>query len=449
MDLIKRTVRLLMYLVFALSCCNINNLFAATYYVSPSGSTSWPNCTTAGSPCRADSSNNAFLGAVAGDTVNFLPGTYTPRTPTNYEDIAWNPSNSGTSGNPITFKCQTAGTCTVIPHVNGPTIGASGRSWIVWDGFTGTRVAAHAIVNFRAGASNCTAQNMDITGYNWPTSISSGISLGTTSYITLRNNKIRNCTGNSWNSAGIMSYSSTNLLVENNEIYNCGSGIFDKVGGNTNTYRYNFIHDIADYGNQSGIRVMTENGQTASYIYIYQNVLLNAGIMAGASVDVLDHLYVYNNTLSGGYGIFHDEAGVTNYYEVFNNIVANSTQGIYARVQDTNTYFDYNDYYGNGIVGRLDSTTCSTIALLRTAFGGCPGTGNECNSVVTNPNFVNAGGTTAADYKRTSYPTNGRGGSYPSVMGAYITGNEVIGYMGPGGPNPPPNPPARLIIINQ
>ena len=53
----------------------------------------------------------------------------------------------------------------------------------------------------------------------------------------------------------------------------------------------------------------------------------------------------------------------------------------------------------------------------------------DTHSVDTNPNLVNTSGTFSQpdDFKRTIYLVNGRGGVWPSVMGAYITGNEIIG----------------------
>ena len=92
------------------------------------------------------------------------------------------------------------------------------------------------------------------------------------------------------------------------------------------------------------------------------------------------------------------------------------------------TISDYNDFYrtSGSLAWNLNyATNYSSIATWRAV------TGFDTNSIAANPLFVNAGGSTAADYKRTSYPANGRGGAYSNVMGAYITGNEVIGYVAP------------------
>jgi hypothetical protein len=55
----------------------------------------------------------------------------------------------------------------------------------------------------------------------------------------------------------------------------------------------------------------------------------------------------------------------------------------------------------------------------------------DVHTVMTDAGFLNASGTyrLATDFKRTVYPTNGRGGAYSAVMGAYVTGMEQIGYV--------------------
>ena len=75
--------------------------------------------------------------------------------------------------------------------------------------------------------------------------------------------------------------------------------------------------------------------------------------------------------------------------------------------------------------------------------GGNPDT----HSYYENPTFANAGGVNPWDYKSSAvHKNNGRGGSYASVIGAYITGNEQIGYSLSVGP--PPAPPKGLRITN-
>src|SRR6185312_17156236 len=71
----------------------------ATYYVSPSGSDSNPG--TSGSPWRHFS--HAASIATAGDVVIYADGTYDNEGRTNSSYVV-SFSNSGSSGNPITFQ---------------------------------------------------------------------------------------------------------------------------------------------------------------------------------------------------------------------------------------------------------------------------------------------------------------------------------------------------------
>ena len=423
---------------------------AATYYVSPIGSAVWPTCTTADIPCLADSTTagKAFLGAGTGDTVYFLSGTYSPGSGANYEYPAWNPTANGG-----TFKCL-SGTCTLVHTSVSPIFGSYGKSNITWDGFTAVSVAQMSIVRV-ADADYCTIQNCDLTG--WPNGgsgnnpiIAGNGQTGSCSYLTIRNNKIHGSQG-SLNSDGILFYKVDHATVENNEIYDNEEGMFDKAEGTYNTYRYNFVHDCG-----AGFRLGTETGSNNQHdINVYQNVFLNCGRAAqlyGTVTNGKSYIYFYNNTAyrssSGGYGNYaflHEEAGEADHFEVFDNIAVGNEGGLAARSSDTNTFYDYNDYYNNTYIGLLNGSGYSTMLNWRNALGGCPGTGRECNSNTDNPNFVNAGGTTAADYKRTSYPTNGRGGSYSNVMGAYITGNETIGYT--PSISPDTTPPASPIGV--
>lgn len=447
MDLIKRIFTLSVFFVLALLCCNINNLYAATYYVSPDGTNTWPYCTSSENPCPASGTHKEFLGARAGDTVFFLSGTYDTGTPpANYEIPAWNPTNSGSSGYPITFKCL-SGTCTIQgPTTNSPAFGTYGKSWIVWDGFTGTKsTGADSFVRF-GNCNDVTIQNYDLKGTASSGSLAIIIMSHTVTNLTIKNNKLHGQAGSqAFNSPALMLYHTTNALVENNEFYDNSWDVFDKVNGQRNTYRFNLFKN-----SWGGFLLGTEGTGNPSNIKVYQNVFIGH-VKPLSTYGGLDknNVYFYNNSIytSSGettYGILHEEAGRMNVWEVFNNLVMGFTYGIYAKSQDSNIYYDYNDYYSNTYVGRMDSNNYTTIANWRTALGGCPGTGRECNSNTDNPNFVNAGGNTAADYKRTSYQTNGRGGGYPNVMGAYITGNEIIGI---GGGSMSPKPPTGVRII--
>ena len=72
---------------------------AATHYVSPSGNHSWVESINIDTPCSV---STAMSNASAGDAVYFRGGTYNTGE-SSYQNPVYEPSNSGTSGNPITF----------------------------------------------------------------------------------------------------------------------------------------------------------------------------------------------------------------------------------------------------------------------------------------------------------------------------------------------------------
>jgi hypothetical protein len=439
MDLIKRTLSLSVIFVLALLCCNMNNVFAATYYVSPDGTNTWPNCTSSENPCPASGTNKEFLGARAGDTVYFLPGTYDPGNAPSWEVPAWNPTNSGSSGNLITFKAYNNATCLILKNDIGPSIGSNGRDWIVWDGFSGKKGdVTNTFVRF-ANNTHCTIQNCDFTGSSVTVSINVPVFVHTVSYFTMRNCKLHGSLGpDTTNSTGFMSYYMTNSTIEHNEFYNNRVGYRDKVCATNNTIRYNFFHSGGGYWLDAA-----GTGGSSHHIYIYQNVILNSKIYIGLDAFSGSYVYIYNNTIYNGGDAIVTEGQAVDIIEVFNNIIHTATRGIHLYSTTTNRYFDYNNVYTYTYWGSLGANDYS-LANWRTALGGCPGTGRECNGVTTNPNFVNAGGNFVTDYKRTSYPATGRGGSYPNVTGAYITGNEIIGC---GAGSIVPKSPTGLRII--
>lgn len=436
-------MRLKTLLLFLISFLFSVNVYGETYYVSPTGSTAWPNCTTQGSPCLADSTETgkAFLGAAAGDTVYFIAGSYNAGASPNVGDNipAWVASNSGSSeGTRITFKCL-SGTCNVTGTGQGPILGSNGADYITWDGFTIT-VASNGLfcAYFRNGSDHCTIKNSEIIGRETAQSNNAscveGGSTGTT-YLLVQNNKLHGMNGTGNNNACIQTYNAQNMIFENNEVYGCYTGVYDKAGGSSNTYRYNFFHDNTG----DAIGILSDLVSTDPYdIRVYQNVFISTGAQ---TVDVnmggndASYIYIYNNTIynaSAGsiWAVIAQASGHSiDHYEVFNNIIYNASISLYYAAQPTNAVSDYNNLYNYGdLKWGSDS---HTIAQWRAD-------GRDVNSVLTDPGFTNPGGTTAADYKRSSYPTNGRGGAYSNVMGAYITGNETIGYSSPGGDTTPP-----------
>jgi len=184
--------------------------------------------------------------------------------------------------------------------------------------------------------------------------------------------------------------------VHNNVAVNCGALFED--------YRHG--HDFEVYNNSF-------YGKTSSYVFNLQWEM-------GAQMP--SGLIFYNNLI---------QRGARNYQRDCSS--CGNWPGYFS-------YIDYNQVYSvtywAGGPGGLTSTLAEWKALVSSLVSGSEN--GDYNSSTTSPGFVNAGGSTAADYKRSSYPTDGRGGAYPSVKGAYITGSETIGYSEGGTPTSTP-----------
>ncbi len=103
-------------LILALSA---GSTLAATYYVSPTGSSSNPG--TEASPWSLSKANASL---VAGDTAILMDGTY--------GSVRIQPSNSGTAGNPITYRAQNSRMAELA--ATNPRILVNSRSYITIEG---------------------------------------------------------------------------------------------------------------------------------------------------------------------------------------------------------------------------------------------------------------------------------------------------------------------------
>jgi hypothetical protein len=437
-----------------LICFLSGSVFGATYYVSPTGTTAWPNCTSFSSPCLADSTTTgkAFLGATAGDTVIFSSGTYFPGDSIGDPYPAWNPTQSGSSGQQIIFQCQTPGTCILIANSEGPVMGAYNKNYITWDGFISTAVARAPGVYYYDSAHSV-VKNCILYGFDNTTDNNGTISLHNADNALVQNNYIT-MTGAS--GSGILLGWSDDCIIEKNTIVATTGvngtgydGINFKWGGDRNIVRYNFIN-----GNNSvttiGV-IKANNGMAtgATGNEVYQNVIINAGngavYVEGDTYTELDYK-IYNNTFYNNGPTSGNNFGFNNVanQQIWNNIITSSSaSNVYTFMDYANggdgtaTYMDYNIYY---VVQRFlihmyeaGQTIYSTLASYNTTALLIDGvTHPDTYSYYEDPVFANAGGSLPTDYKSSAtHKNNGRGGSYASVIGAYITGNEQIGYLAP------------------
>ncbi len=190
---------------------------AATYYVSPTGSSGNPG--TAGSPWSL-SHANATLNP--GDTAILLDGTYTT-------GIA--PARSGTAGNPITYQAQNSRLAELT--TSNPRLQLTSRHYITVDGMKAYDGWRYVIGNY---GSHLTINDCDFRLFN-KSSFETGRFRNSGGYITVTNSHIEDGNdslhireGSNHYIAGntfikdshtlLILMGVTNSIVENNTLYN-------------------------------------------------------------------------------------------------------------------------------------------------------------------------------------------------------------------------------------
>lgn len=405
----------------------------------------------------------ASSGIVAGDTVNVRAGTYAvkrSRGTTDNSFPALNPSNSGTAGNPVTFKNYN-GESVILTYsgaetFHGPIIGSNSKNYIVWDGFIIQEVAANNASDTGPvvidSADYVTIQNCDIRGV--PVSLQdnhNGIRLDFTNFAVIRNNKIHGV-GNAfpYNFAEIMMYDADDTMVEHNEIYDAYTGVFPKGGDHISggdpsndrvTIRYNLIHNVS-----TGVRVSFTRDTK-----IYQNIIrdvtwgldfgescfnLTCSNSSGMDITTPANIDFYNNTVySTGRGLYFPQPQIDRTFQggndFRNNIISTAT---YAMTTETtvlskfsvnsNNYYSFTSFRIGGADDTFDQWKVAT--------------GYDTTSITSNPLFVNASnhdfhlqsGSPAINAGTDLLDINGNGNKTEAInLGAYVTGTEIIGLL--------------------
>lgn len=297
-------------LVFLLTIFACTQVFAANYFVSPSGNDSDPGTQT--QPWRTI--GKAATTLVAGDTVYVQTGTYN-------ETVT--PVNSGTSGNIINYIAQ--GTVKVKNW------SISSKNYITLDGFT------NDITNYNLGnyaffirivgtSSYITIQNFTLTvpqqtpPVSFPCLNESGIiqTYRTTSHITITGN---NLSGSCYFPA--VQLGGSHQIYSNNTIHDIYTDAFQGEGLTDSTISGNTVYNIYGIGYHSDFfQVFGDNGYVTARIIIENNTFrdsedqlffITADGIAGSSDITFRNNIWYNVAIAGGIGF----PGVKFYNNVF------------------------------------------------------------------------------------------------------------------------------------
>lgn len=270
--------------------------------------------------------------------------------------------------------------------------------------------------------------------------------LATLSNLTIRNNKLHGFGGVGRNSAGITMYClGDNILIEYNNIYDNWTGINGKssyLNSDNVNIRKNNIY--ANHGD--GIAM-----QAFDSWYVYQNILRDnewsgfrffCDVHYQGSAKPTD-IKIVNNTMYGNYtGIAFNslcENMDSNY--VRNNIITNSTNSVLystsaectttANMGTDDVSFNYNLYEYPGTFWRSDVGFSSTFANFQSTYGQDANSLNNVDPLYVNEvskNFRLQATSPARNAGIDILDLDGDGSTTDAItMGAYITGNEIIG----------------------
>ena len=396
----------------------------------------------------------AMVDAVAGNNIEVADGTYVDSTATIFTEV-FETTNSGSSGSPIVLYSKNwQGAIIDSPNQTVyPAIAHKNRSYITWDGF-----AIEGQFWMFGGTGNI-IQNCVITeGYAQTNdlSLAAGIRCEEQNLGLVKNNHLSELTSagtNTHNSAGILVIGDNyDTIIEYNtvDMRNCDmGGPLGTKGGATspsdNIWRYNFC-----IGGTSSLHGMWLLGKGTGQFNgtVHNNIILDCD--DGLHMDkTAPNGKLYNNTIYNCARSIWSVTGCDKNMDIFNNIFAEaSIEHMWwtARAESDSTvcssaagepwstflnYLQYNNYSGSvtRFASEGEANNPTYAALSNFVSAKTPLGTNSTDS--TDPGFINAGGYNAVDYKRSSYPTDGRGSGWADVMGAYVTGNETIGYVDP------------------
>jgi hypothetical protein len=429
---------------------------AATYYVSPTGSAGWNECTDINTPCAA---TTAMQNAVAGDTVFFRGGKYElyyDESKSNqfywYRGVL-DPTNSGTVNNPIIFaaypdespvlNCHTSVTLDYLDRCTA--IGSSGSDYITIDGFKvqtndGTamgRVTIHGDDTGTGAAFGVTLKNTTINGGTavvTSTDNREGLRVDNSIGALIQNVKVYNYlhSSNYHNTSCYKGYHNSNIIIEKSEFFNCTNAVYLKSNHDNSTIRYNYIHD-----NYQGMEVaafltsINTNGKIEHNVFAFNGESLK---ILGEDGATSDNFEINNNTFYGPAGstaLFYSEGSN---YKIWNNIIEGHANKQYingfSNIQVTES--DHNQFgtasltietHRNQANRALYTSLTAWKSSGELTGGRNPGEG----SMASDPKFINSSGTfrNLSDFELASDSPCKGAGRNGIDMGADI---KLVGY---------------------
>lgn len=259
--------------------------------------------------------------------------------------------------------------------------------------------------------------------------------------VLITNNYIHHSTRGdaSWNGALIMGYNFHADITHNTFADAYEAAIYYKdtgdQSGRTGTVAYNFFGPSTIFaGGGTGFRSNMQDAQLSNF-HIYNNIFYNLETGINWALSVSGDNLIYNNTFVKCGGRAGEDAGgdilqiisdTGHTLSMFNNLYYHTGSAkTYDFYREANLgSSNYNVWYTTTGNITWDTRTTNTTSLATWISSS----GEDAASLSHNPNFVNATGTTAASFKRSSYVEDFTASSYGTYAGAYETGSEQIGH---------------------
>lgn len=302
---------------------------------------------------------------------------------------------------------------------HGTLVGAYNRNHIVWDGFRVIERDSYApdtgpVVIW--GASNVSLLHLEIIGTPLTPQFDNhngvrieGSNDSRVSSCDISGFRSTGATLNNFqNEAGMMIYGGQGGVIENNRVHQVHSGIFPKGANGSNLrIRHNIVHDAAQ-----SFRVSYH-----SNVDIHQNIVYDAD-MAIRSAEGNSGIRFYNNVT------YRTASGPNNWFgsdgiDFFNNVYLDVTRPYDYEGALGNFTSDHNHYY-NYTAFRTGNWSDRLGAWQQQM-------NRDSQSTESDPLFVDPANLDFRLQSGSPLANGGRGGAYPSVRGAYVAGDEVIG----------------------